>query len=239
MLRPTALVTGGASGIGRAICLAFEARNWNVVSADILPCPLGRGFAMTSEAPASTGSAICHVECDAASAADIERAVATTVAAHGGITTLVNNVAIQTHNGVPCHLLDDDVWQRHQDINITSYCMHDRERRGARAGGSGGRGGDLSCTCGHNTVLLRTGHPTSRVCSHVRSLPFTVRFSKHSIPHMLAAGGGSIVNIASVQGLASQAGIPAYAATKGACLSFTRQLANEYECGVCVCAVIM
>ena len=45
---------------------------------------------------------------------------------------------------------------------------------------------------------------------------------------MCTRQGGSIVNVASVQGLASQAGIPAYAATKGACLSFTRQLANEY-----------
>ena len=40
-------------------------------------------------------------------------------------------------------------------------------------------------------------------------------------------GGGVIVNIASVQGLQSQAGIPAYAASKGGVLSLTRQLAVE------------
>jgi NAD(P)-dependent dehydrogenase (short-subunit alcohol dehydrogenase family) len=39
---------------------------------------------------------------------------------------------------------------------------------------------------------------------------------------------GSIINIASVQGLLSQRGVPAYAASKGAILSLTRQLAIEY-----------
>jgi NAD(P)-dependent dehydrogenase (short-subunit alcohol dehydrogenase family) len=40
--------------------------------------------------------------------------------------------------------------------------------------------------------------------------------------------GGVIVNIASVQGLLSQRGVPAYAASKGGILSLTRQLAVEY-----------
>lgn len=53
-------------------------------------------------------------------------------------------------------------------------------------------------------------------------------FSKLLLPGMLAAGGGSIVNIASVQGLASQPAIPGYAASKGGVLSLTRQLAVEY-----------
>ena len=45
---------------------------------------------------------------------------------------------------------------------------------------------------------------------------------------MLSQRSGSIINIASVQGLASQPGIPGYAAAKGGVLSLTRQLAVEY-----------
>jgi len=53
-------------------------------------------------------------------------------------------------------------------------------------------------------------------------------FAKHLLPHMLEKGKGAIVNIASVQGSQSQAGIPAYAASKGGVLSLTRQLGVEY-----------
>eukprot|EP00940_MAST-03C_sp_MAST-3C-sp2_P002418 g2418.t1 len=55
------------------------------------------------------------------------------------------------------------------------------------------------------------------------------RMSKMVIPSMMEArNGGVIINIASIQGLQSQAGVPAYAASKGGVLSFTRQLAMEY-----------
>ena len=53
-------------------------------------------------------------------------------------------------------------------------------------------------------------------------------FTKHLLPHMLRNRAGAIVNVASVQGLASQPGIPGYAAAKGGVLSLTRQLAVEY-----------
>ena len=52
--------------------------------------------------------------------------------------------------------------------------------------------------------------------------------SKHVVPHMIAGGGGSIVNISSVQALATQAGVAAYAATKGAVLSLTRVMALDH-----------
>ena len=52
--------------------------------------------------------------------------------------------------------------------------------------------------------------------------------AKRCIPQMLARGGGVIVNTASVQGLQSQKGVSAYAASKGGVLSLTRQLALEY-----------
>lgn len=52
--------------------------------------------------------------------------------------------------------------------------------------------------------------------------------AKYAIPHMRRRGGGVIINIASVQGLQSAPLVPAYAASKGAALSLTRQLAIDY-----------
>ena len=52
--------------------------------------------------------------------------------------------------------------------------------------------------------------------------------SKYSIPYMRKNGHGSIVNIASVQGLQSQKLVPPYAASKGAVLSLTRQISLDY-----------
>jgi NAD(P)-dependent dehydrogenase (short-subunit alcohol dehydrogenase family) len=52
--------------------------------------------------------------------------------------------------------------------------------------------------------------------------------AKYVIPHLRRRGGGVIINNASVQGLQSVPGVPAYAASKGGVLSLTRQLAMEY-----------
>ena len=52
--------------------------------------------------------------------------------------------------------------------------------------------------------------------------------SKHVVPLMIANGGGSVVNMSSVQALATQAGVAAYAATKGAVLSLTRVMALDH-----------
>ena len=52
--------------------------------------------------------------------------------------------------------------------------------------------------------------------------------SKHVIPHMVANGSGSVVNMSSIQALATQAGVAAYAASKGAVLSLTRVMALDH-----------
>jgi len=52
--------------------------------------------------------------------------------------------------------------------------------------------------------------------------------SKHVIPLMIANGGGSVVNMSSIQAIATQAGVAAYAATKGAVLSLTRVMALDH-----------
>ena len=52
--------------------------------------------------------------------------------------------------------------------------------------------------------------------------------SRAAIPHIRAAGGGTIINLASVQGLQSMPRVSAYAASKGGILSLTRAMAMDY-----------
>jgi len=51
---------------------------------------------------------------------------------------------------------------------------------------------------------------------------------KYVIPAMLAGGGGSIINVASVAGLVGFAGVPAYCASKGGMIQLTKATALEY-----------
>jgi NAD(P)-dependent dehydrogenase (short-subunit alcohol dehydrogenase family) len=51
---------------------------------------------------------------------------------------------------------------------------------------------------------------------------------RRAVPLMRAAGRGSIVNVGSVQALASQATVAAYSASKGGLISLTRTVALDY-----------
>lgn len=55
--------------------------------------------------------------------------------------------------------------------------------------------------------------------------PFLV--CRHGIPHMMNSGGGSIINVTSHLGLMGSIK-PAYSATKGGIISFTKTLAAQY-----------
>ncbi len=52
--------------------------------------------------------------------------------------------------------------------------------------------------------------------------------SKYCVPEMIKRGGGAIINAASVQGLASQARVVAYTASKGGILAMTRTMAIDH-----------
>jgi NAD(P)-dependent dehydrogenase (short-subunit alcohol dehydrogenase family) len=51
---------------------------------------------------------------------------------------------------------------------------------------------------------------------------------RHGIPHLRAAGGGTIINIASVQAYWSHGGSFAYSASKAASVAFTRALSLDH-----------
>lgn len=52
--------------------------------------------------------------------------------------------------------------------------------------------------------------------------------SHHCLPVMAESGGGAVVNISSIQALATQTSVAAYAASKGAVISLTRAMALDH-----------
>ena len=51
---------------------------------------------------------------------------------------------------------------------------------------------------------------------------------QHAIPHMIKAGGGAIVNVASGRGMQGDLGLPAYGASKAALMNLTLNVATQY-----------
>ncbi len=60
------------------------------------------------------------------------------------------------------------------------------------------------------------------------NLTATFRVCRATLPEIRRAGGGSVVNIASVHALATVPGVPAYAASKGGVLALSKQIALDY-----------
>jgi NAD(P)-dependent dehydrogenase (short-subunit alcohol dehydrogenase family) len=56
-----------------------------------------------------------------------------------------------------------------------------------------------------------------------------VRLTRLTLPSMLEAGRGSVINVASAQGIFGWSNFAAYSSSKGALTSLTRQLANEFS----------
>ena len=52
--------------------------------------------------------------------------------------------------------------------------------------------------------------------------------AKHCVPELRRRGGGAIVNVASVQAFATQAGVAAYAASKGGVVALTKAMAVDH-----------
>ena len=165
-----AIVTGGGSGIGRAIALRFAADGAAVSLCGTRRDPLD---ATAAEITRAGGRAIAVVA-DISDQAAVARMVAATVAELGRPGILVNNAGIA---GPTAAVADAPAaeWERTLAINLT---------------------GAFLC-------------------------------AKHAIPHMVAGGGGRIINITSVAGKIGYALRSAYAASKWGMIGLTRSLAIE------------
>jgi len=85
-----AVVTGGASGIGRAICLAFAREGADVVVADVRERPREGGPATHDRIAEETDAQATFVECDVTRPPDLVEAV-DAAEPFGGVDVMVND----------------------------------------------------------------------------------------------------------------------------------------------------
>jgi NAD(P)-dependent dehydrogenase (short-subunit alcohol dehydrogenase family) len=101
-----AVVTGGASGIGLALCEGLVAAGSTVVVAD-LDLPLARGVAERLQAGGATAEA---VSVDVSDAASVEALAARTLELYGHVDLVFNNAGISTFNLIQDQTIDDWRW---------------------------------------------------------------------------------------------------------------------------------
>lgn len=115
-----AVVTGGASGIGRACAHAFARDGAHVVIAD-RSIELGE---VVAEEIRRMGRRALFLDVDVSRAEDAERMVRETVSGLGRLDFAVNNAGIGGDLG-PTGEYDLDAWRRVIDVNLNGvfYCM--------------------------------------------------------------------------------------------------------------------
>lgn len=168
-----ALVTGAASGIGKATALAFAREGARVVVSD-LTGQTEAGETVAEEICADGGEAV-FIACDVAEESEVNALVAGTMDRFGRLDAAYNNAGIEG-GSAETHACEVETWDRVMSINLRGLwlCM------------------------------------------------------RAEIPHMLAQGGGTIVNCASVAGLVGFQNSPAYTASKHGVVGLTKSAALEY-----------
>jgi NAD(P)-dependent dehydrogenase (short-subunit alcohol dehydrogenase family) len=106
-----ALVTGGGRGLGRAVAERYVREGANVVVADI-------DGALARDAAAALGEGGLAVQCDVASAADVEAAFDACIERFGRIDILVNNAAVVGPAIKHFLEIDEQTWDLVLDANL-------------------------------------------------------------------------------------------------------------------------
>ncbi len=166
----TCLVTGGGSGLGRAIAERFGAEGARVAVVGRRADALERTVAAVTAA----GGEACAVTSDLTIPEAVTGCVREVIARWGRIDVLVNNAGAVIRK--PCADMSIEEWDRVMNINLRAAFL---------------------------------------MCHEV-------------LPHMVAAGGGAIVNIASVSAARGQPSACSYSASKAGLCNFARSIANDY-----------
>ncbi|MCA9607299.1 MAG: SDR family NAD(P)-dependent oxidoreductase [Myxococcales bacterium] len=110
--RPRTVITGAASGFGRAVALDLAGRRGRLVLSDIDE----EGLAETAERAERRGAEVQTIRCDVREADQVEAQVARCDEAFGGVDIGVNNAGVAVTGPVGDVSLEDWKWQI--DINL-------------------------------------------------------------------------------------------------------------------------
>jgi glucose 1-dehydrogenase len=111
------VVTGGSSGLGRAMSLAFAREGADVVVGDLREQPR-EGGPPTAELIAERGGSAVFVQADAAQAADIDRMVSTAVDRRGRLDVMVNNAVVAGRHSKGLLDTGEDDWDAIMDVGL-------------------------------------------------------------------------------------------------------------------------
>ena len=132
----TAVVTGGAGGIGRAIVDDLIANHARVAIVDID----ARGAQRTATEVDATGATCMGLAGDVADFAQMEDIAARILREWGRIDILVNNAGINTSGGrEPIHRFSPEDWHQILQVDLTGVFATSRAIIPAMLTGSGGR----------------------------------------------------------------------------------------------------
>lgn len=107
-----ALITGGASGIGRAICEVFAKEGASIVIGDMDKV----GGQETVELVKALGAQVSFIHTDVSNESDVQNLVSETVSELGGIDILVNNAAAFVFGKVEDVSRSD--WEKVLGVNV-------------------------------------------------------------------------------------------------------------------------
>ncbi|GGN24588.1 SDR family NAD(P)-dependent oxidoreductase [Halarchaeum nitratireducens] len=130
-----AIVTGAASGIGRAIAVRFAEAGADVVVADID----ADGGADTVAQIEDTGGTGVFVDVDVSDGDDVGAMVEATSERFGGIDILVNNAGGSLAGDDNLHRIDESTWRTNIDVNLTGSFLCSKAVLPEMAAGGGGR----------------------------------------------------------------------------------------------------
>ena len=130
----TAIITGGANGIGAGCVRRLAEEGANVVIADIDD---SAGIALAAE----LGEAVIYVHCDVSQRASVAALFDRSLAAFGAVDILVNNAAFVHQRGVIENFLEygEASWRKTLDVNLTGlfHCSQIAARLMAKRGQGG------------------------------------------------------------------------------------------------------
>lgn len=129
----TAIVTGAAGGIGRAIAIRFGQEGAAVVCADIAR----EGAEETARLVDAGGGSASACVCDVARTEDAEAATRLAVERFGGLQVLVNNAATFIADGSVAEIPEAE-WKRSLDVNLTGAFLMSKHAVPVMASGGGG-----------------------------------------------------------------------------------------------------